>query len=232
MKSSSQIPVLGRELRFPDPAQARPDGLLALGGDLSVERLLEAYRQGIFPWSASPISWWSPDPRGVIELDDFHLSRRVQRKMRQNLYRVTFNQDFHAVIQACAAPAPGREETWIEPALSQAYLKLHQAGHAHSVECWLGEKLIGGVYGVAVGGLFAGESMFSHARDGSKIALAALIEHLRARGFVLFDIQMTTPHTESLGARAMPRREYLNRLATAVTTRCSFIDKDKDFISK
>jgi leucyl/phenylalanyl-tRNA---protein transferase len=218
----SSIPVLGLSLRFPDPRKAQRDGLVAIGGDLSVPRLLEAYRNGIFPWSASPITWWSPDPRGILEFEKIHLAQRLQRKMRQGRFRFTLNENFPEVIAACAKPAPGREETWIEPELVEAYYGLHQAGYAYSAECWEGENLVGGVYGVAIGALFAGESMFSRVSDGSKMALAFLTRHLKERGFELFDTQMVTPHTKNLGASEIPREEYLQRLARALQRDCSF----------
>jgi leucyl/phenylalanyl-tRNA---protein transferase len=222
MNPRQKIPVLGLSLRFPDPRTAQADGLVALGGDLTVARLIEAYGRGIFPWSASPITWWSPDPRGIFELEDFHLSKRVQRKIRQGRFRFSLDEAFDDVIKACAAAAPGREETWIEPELMKAYLQLHEEGYAHSVECWEGESLVGGAYGVVLGGLFAGESMFSRVSDGSKMAVAYLIDHLRNQRFTLFDTQMVTPHTERLGAREIPREIYLQRLAQALQQPCAF----------
>lgn len=207
---------------FPDPAQADADGLVAVGGDLSVERLLAAYRQGIFPWSVHPVTWWSPDPRGVIELEQFHVSQSLARVIRKGIFEVTLNQSFREVMQACAAPGLNRRDTWIAPEFIEAYCRLHQLGHAHSVECWQRGKLAGGIYGVAVGGLFAGESMFHVADNASKVALWRLVEHLRTRGFVLFDIQMVTAATRPFGAREISRREYLTRLALAVARACVF----------
>ena len=192
------------------------NGFVALGGDLSADRLLLAYRNGIFPWSVDPVTWWSPDPRGILELDQFHVSRSLQRTLRQGRFRVTRNKAFGAVMAACAAPAEGRRSTWISPEFIEAYTLLHDLGHAHSVECWLGEELAGGVYGVQIGGLFAGESMFHRADDASKVALYHLVQHLRERDFALFDIQMVTPHTQHLGAVAIPRKIYLDRLSQAV----------------
>ncbi len=222
-------PVLGPELEFPDPRQSPrygpQAGLVALGGDLSVPRLLAAYRKGIFPWSDEPVlSWWSPDPRAIFELDRFHVPRSLARVLRSGRFTVTVNRAFRAVMEGCAAPAPGRETTWISPAFLEAYTALHRAGHAHSVECWQGDALVGGLYGVAVGGLFAAESMFHRASDASKVALARLVERLRARGFVLLDIQMLTPVTRRLGAVEIPRAEYLRRLRKAVAQRCTFAD--------
>lgn len=218
--------VLNERLWFPDPDTAVQsggmNGLVAVGGDLSAERLLLAYRSGIFPWSVNPITWWSPDPRGILELDQFHLSRSLARTLRRNVFRITANRAFQATIEACAAPAPGRRTTWISPEFIAAYSELHRLGHAHSVECWFGEELAGGVYGVAVGGLFAGESMFHRRPDASKVALYHLVQRLQAGGFVLFDIQMLTAHTQQLGATQVPRRAYLERLRTAVNERCAF----------
>lgn len=219
-------PILTAELVFPDPRKAVRRGmfagLVALGGDLSVPRLLLAYRHGIFPWTDDPLTWWSPDPRGIFELDHFHVSRSLARTLRSGRFRVTMNRAFRAVMEGCAAPAPGRESTWISPRFIEAYTRLHEAGHAHSVECWCGDELAGGIYGVAVGGVFAGESMFHRVSDASKVALAVLVDRLRARRFALFDIQMLTPVTRRLGAVEISREEYLCRLAAAVELNCRF----------
>ena len=203
--------------RLPDPSQAREDGLVAVGGDLSVERLLEAYQSGLFPWSANPITWWSPDPRGVLPVGAVHVSRSLARTLRQAPYTVTFDQNFSAVIRACAeVPRSGASSTWISPQLLEAYEQLAQAGHAHSVECWQEGRLMGGVYGVSVGGFFAGESMFHRADNASKVALVHLDRHLARRGFTLLDCQMVTSVTRSLGATEIPRADYLERLSRAV----------------
>jgi leucyl/phenylalanyl-tRNA---protein transferase len=201
---------------FPDPAQADAKGLVAVGGDLRVARLLAAYRHGLFPWSVNPITWWSPDPRGVFEFDRFHIPRSLARLLRRPPFEVTMDRAFRAVMEGCAAPAPGRRQTWVTPEFIQAYTRLHKLGHAHSFECWQDNRLVGGIYGVALGGLFAGESMFHRASNASKIALSRLVEHLRERGFVLFDIQQVTPATRQLGAVEIPRAEYLRRLRQAV----------------
>lgn len=214
--------LLDERLRFPDPGRAGAEGLVAVGGDLSPERLLLAYRSGIFPWTDAPISWWSPDPRGVFELDQFHVSRSLARFLRKNPYRVTINRAFRQVMAGCATSTPQRGETWITPQFIEAYTRLHQRGHAHSVECWRDAALVGGIYGVALGGLFAGESMFHRADNASKVALQHLIDHLRARNFVLFDIQMITATTRQLGAVEIPRWEYLKRLHGAVGRECQF----------
>ena len=214
--------LLDNRLAFPDPARADEEGLVAFGGDLSVNRLLLAYRSGVFPWTVHPITWWSPNPRAIFELDSFQAPRRLAQIIRKQPYEVTFNRAFSKVMRGCAKPGPGRGKTWITPEFITAYAALHEAGHAHSVECWQGGTLVGGIYGVQAGGLFAGESMFHRADNASKIALVALIERLRQRGFVLFDIQMLTPVTHALGAIEIPRAEYLQRLARAVELNCKF----------
>lgn len=214
--------LLDDRLVFPDPRAAQADGLVALGGDFSPERLLLAYRSGIFPWTEQPISWWSPDPRGIFELDQFHVPRSLEKFMRKSPYTITINRAFRAVMAACAQPTARRGRSWITPGFIAAYTQLHEQGHAHSVECWRNEELVGGIYGVAVGGLFAGESMFHRATNASKLALHHLVQHLRARDFVLFDIQMVTEITRQLGAIELPRAEYLARLAPAVTLRRDF----------
>ena len=180
--------ILDQHIWFPDPALADAEGLVAVGGDLAPERLLAAYRAGIFPWSVNPITWWSPDLRGVMDLEQFHVSQSLARFLRKGAYEVTMDGAFREVMQACALPDPKRGDTWIAPEFIAAYTRLHELGHAHSVECWQEGKLAGGIYGVAIGGLFAGESMFHRADNASKVVLCHLVEHLRTRGFVLFDI--------------------------------------------
>jgi leucyl/phenylalanyl-tRNA--protein transferase len=214
--------VLNQKLEFPDPRRAKAEGLVAVGGDLSVARLLLAYRSGIFPWTVAPVTWWSPDPRGIFELDQFHVSRSLGRVLRQGRFQVTVDQAFREVMEGCAAPAPGRRSTWITPEFLEAYGNLHQEGFAHSLECWQDGQLAGGIYGVALGGLFAGESMFHRVSDASKVALYHLVEHLRQRGFELFDIQMLTPITEQLGGVNVSRKVYLERLAEAVNRPVEF----------
>lgn len=202
------------------PSAAGRDGLVGVGGDLKPATLVRAYREGVFPWFSpgDPILWWSPDPRAIFELDRVHISRSLARTLKSGKFRVTRDAAFREVVQGCAA---GREEgTWITRRMVEAYGELHAAGHAHSVETWLpdgdGWSLVGGIYGVTVGGLFAGESMFHLVSDASKVALVSLVEHLRASGFVLFDTQMVTAHTSTMGAVELPRAEYLARLAVAV----------------
>jgi leucyl/phenylalanyl-tRNA--protein transferase len=208
--------LLGPELSFPDPRRADARGLVAVGGDFSTARLLTAYRSGIFPWTVGPISWWSPDPRAIFELDRFRVSKSLDKVIRRGVFEVTMDRAFGEVIQGCAASAAGRESTWITPEFIAAYTRLHEAGHAHSVECWREGRLAGGIYGVAAGGLFAGESMFHRESNASKLALFHLIGHLRERKFTLFDIQMPTPVTRQLGAIVISREEYLQRLDLAV----------------
>jgi len=214
--------MLNKSVWFPDPALADADGLVAVGGDLSMPRLLAAYRRGIFPWTVNPITWWSPDPRAIFELDGFHVPRSLAKLIRKGVFEITANRAFRKVMEGCAAPAPGRRQTWITPEFITAYVRLHKAGHAHSVECWQGGELVGGIYGVAIGGFFAGESMFHRAANASKVALYRLVQRLRERRFTLFDIQMVTPVTRQLGADEIPRTEYLKRLRTAVELDCSF----------
>jgi leucyl/phenylalanyl-tRNA--protein transferase len=212
--------LLGKELWFPDPCSAAPDGLVAVGGDLSIPRLLLAYRSGIFPWTIDPVTWWSPDPRATFELDQFHVPRSLSRTIRKGAFRITTNRAFQRVIVECGNSRRGG--TWITSEFVHAYTALHQAGYAHSLECWNDDQMVGGIYGVAVGGLFAGESMFHRVSDAAKVALYYLIEHLRHRRFALFDIQMLTPITRQLGARTLPRPEYLRRLNQAVELSCRF----------
>ncbi|HSH94000.1 MAG TPA: leucyl/phenylalanyl-tRNA--protein transferase [Roseimicrobium sp.] len=215
---------LDERLWFPDPREAvsigPAAGLIAVGGDLSVERLLLAYSSGIFPWSVEPITWWSPDPRGIFEIGQLHLGRSLQRTLRRAPFQITVDRAFREVITACAAVE--RAGSWITPAFIEAYTRLHKAGHAHSVECWKDGVLVGGIYGVAIGGLFAGESMFHTASDASKVALCHLMDRLMGQGYRLFDIQMVTETTRRLGAVSIPREEYLNRLADAVARPVAF----------
>jgi leucyl/phenylalanyl-tRNA--protein transferase len=208
---------------FLNPEFADAMGLVGMGGDLSPRRLLQAYRRGIFPWYDEdyPVCWWSPDPRAILELDGFHVSRRLRRTMRSGRFSIAINQAFGDVIRGCADRTEG---TWIIPDMIAAYEKLHDLGWAHSVEVYRDGKLAGGLYGVAVGGLFAGESMFSRQTDASKAALAFTVNRLRERGFQLFDIQMLTEHTARLGATEIPRAEYLDRLRQALAAPASFVD--------
>jgi leucyl/phenylalanyl-tRNA--protein transferase len=196
-------------------ALADPPGLLAAGGDLSSARLLAAYRRGIFPWYSpgQPVLWWSPDPREVLPVAQLHVSRSLARTLRRGAFSITVDSDFAAVIDACAAPRERSPGTWITPEMRAAYLRLHALGAAHSIEVRRGGALVGGVYGVVVGRVYSGESMFSRASDASKIALVALADWCRARGQVLIDCQLPSAHLRSLGSRPMPRAEFLAYLA-------------------
>lgn len=204
------------DLTFPplEKALHEPNGLLAAGGDLSPQRLVQAYRHGCFPWfeAGQPILWWSPSPRMVLFPSELHVSRSLRKLLRQERYRVTFDQDFIAVIQACAGPRNYTDGTWITTEMQAAYLQLHQQGFAHSVEVWDGDALVGGLYGLAMGQLFFGESMFSRADNASKVGFATLVEHLQQAGFVLIDCQMHTGHLQSLGARTISRAEFAGYL--------------------
>ena len=188
-----------------------------MGGDLSPGTLLLAYRNGIFPWTTHPITWWSPDPRAIIPLDGLHVSRSLRKVLARGRFQVTFDRCFRAVMEGCAAPRPGREHTWISPQFIAAYTRLHELGYAHSVEIWIGDRLVGGLYGVAVGGFFAGESMFSEESNASKVAMHAMVERLKGHGFALFDTQLLTDHLKTMGAIEIPRVEYLRRLSEAIT---------------
>ncbi len=214
---------------FPPVEQADEDGMLALGGELEPEWLLDAYCHGIFPWpfgdDSNPMAWWSPDPRGILQLDGLHISRRLRRTLRQGRLELSCDRAFRDVMAACAV-GPGRMGgTWITPHILDAYTELHRLGFAHSVEVWLEGQLVGGVYGVSIRGLFAAESKFFRRRDASKVALAYLVEHLNRRGYALLDLQMVTPHTERLGATEISRDEYFERLAVALEQDVTFGDR-------
>lgn len=207
----------GCEIRFPDPESALgwPNGLLAAGGDLSPERLVAAYRRGIFPWyeAGQPILWWSPNPRAVLFPGELHVSRRLLRKLRARPFDASIDTSFGAVVAGCARhdhPATG---TWITAEMARAYARLHQLGHAHSVEIWRDACLAGGLYGVALGQVFFAESMFSRETDASKVAMLVLVRELSARGYRLVDCQLPSPHLARMGSRNIPRREYLALLA-------------------
>ena len=201
---------------FPNPRSGPPDAPLAMGGDLSAERLLAAYDHGIFPWfddDRGPLLWWSPDPRAVLFPDRFRVSRSLARRLRRGDYTVTMDTAFAAVVAACAAPRAAGGGTWITPAMRVAYERLHALGFAHSVEAWDGGGLAGGLYGVSLGSMFFGESMFSRRPDASKVSLAALVRQLAEWEFELIDCQLPNAHLTSLGAQPMPRDEFLDRLA-------------------
>lgn len=215
------IPWLDRDTPFPPLSEAltEPNGLLCAGGDLSAARLVSAYRQGIFPWFGpnDPLLWWSPDPRMVLFPNEVKVSRSLRKTLRQGNYKVRLDSAFRQVIAACAGtPRPGQNGTWIVPAIERAYSELHELGLAHSVETWVedddGPVLVGGLYGLAIGRMFYGESMFSHRSDASKIALAHLVRFLHQQGFGMIDCQMNTKHLASLGAREIPRQQFISRL--------------------
>ena len=206
-RDSLDFPPLSKALR-------EPNGLLAAGGDLRPERLIQAYRHGCFPWfqDGQPILWWSPDPRTVLLPDQLHVSRSLSKVLRQGRYRVTFDQAFADVISTCAAPRSYAAETWITSPMQDAYLELHWRGIAHSVEVWCDNELVGGLYGLAMGQLFFGESMFSRADNASKVGFVTLVERLKMWGFVLIDCQMPTEHLLSLGAQTISRSEFADYL--------------------
>lgn len=204
---ASGFPPVSRALRD-------PDGLLAIGGNLSDETLLQAYRQGIFPWysKGQPILWWSPNPRCVLEVSDLKISRSLQKTLRKKTFDVTINQAFGLVIRACAEPRHGHEDTWITAEMDLAYNRLNGTGHAVSVETWQDNELVGGLYGIVIGKVFFGESMFSRKTDASKVALVMLAKVLKDRKFRIIDCQVHSQHLQSLGARPMPRDLFVNLL--------------------
>ena len=210
----------GQDLRFPPAEQASPEGLLAVGGDLRPERLLEAYRHGIFPWynDDQPILWWSPDPRTVLFPDKLHISRSLKRSLRPGIFNVTLDTCFLDVMQHCAGPRSQYPDggTWITAEMLGAYRRLHELGYAHSVETWQEGQLVGGLYGVALGGAFFAESMFTRASDASKVALVSLVRQLQTWGFCLIDCQQSSPHVTALGAESIPRRDFLDHLTAAL----------------
>jgi leucyl/phenylalanyl-tRNA--protein transferase len=210
------LPQLDGDIWFPPVSQALrdPNGLLAFGGDLRAERILAAYRCGIFPWyqEGEPILWWSPDPRGVIFPEEVHISRSMRRVLDRADFEVRMDTDFAAVMRGCAAYTSKRRGTWITPAMYSAYCALHRLGHAHSIEVWRDDTLVGGLYGLAIGAVFCGESMFSRAENASKIALIKLCRQLRGWGFAVIDCQLGSDHLRSLGAREITRAHYLKLL--------------------
>lgn len=211
--------MLSDKLIFPPVELADPDGLLAVGGDLSAERLRLAYSMGIFPWFTedSPILWWSTDPRLVLFPNELNVSRSLRQTINKSLYEISFDHDFAGVIGGCAeVRRPSQEGTWITPEMQAAYIELHRQGVAHSVESWQNGRLVGGLYGVSLGRVFFGESMFALKPDASKVAFVALVERLRERGYEIIDCQQTTEHLMRFGAREVPRAEFLNLIRDAV----------------
>lgn len=212
------IPWLETHTPFPplESAMRAPSGLLAAGADLSPQRLLDAYRRGIFPWygPGQPPLWWSPDPRMVLFPDELKVSRSLAKRLRKQDYEIRYDSAFRAVMLACAeTPRPGQDGSWIVPEILEGYCRLHAMGYAHSVETWIDGELAGGLYGVAIGRMFYGESMFHRATDASKIAFVHMVRRLQRNGYGMIDCQMHTPHLASLGAREIPRNEFARRLA-------------------
>jgi leucyl/phenylalanyl-tRNA--protein transferase len=209
---------------FINAEHADKNGIVRIGGKLTPDWLLDAYTHGIFPWPLTEtlykgkhlLAWFSPDPRCIFEFEQFHVSRRLKQTIRSGRFRITFDADFAGVIRGCAERHEEHDETWITPDMIDAFIHLHRLGYAHSVEAWFGNELAGGVYGVAIGGLFAAESMFFRRRDASKVALAALMQHLKDRDYQLVDIQVKTKHTVRFGAVEIPRSKYLRRLQSAL----------------
>lgn len=197
---------------FPDISQAlpEPDGLLAAGGDLDHERLLSAYRRGIFPWydASQPILWWSPDPRAVLYPDHIHISRSLSKTLRSSRFQISFDQAFKEVIKACSTPRNEQTGTWLTSDMMNAYIRLHHMGHAHSIECWYGNQLVGGLYGIAIGQVFFGESMFSRMSDASKVCMVKLGENLSCWGYKLIDCQVDSHHLRTMGAVQIPRTDF------------------------
>ena len=211
--------ALPKEIIFPDPNLAEKDGLLAIGGDLSPERLIEAYANGIFPWysEGEPLLWWSPDPRMILFPDKFKISKSLGQSIRNKKNEVFFDRDFKAVIENCAiTDRNGEKGTWITPDMQKAYINLHKAGFAHSVETYKDDKLIGGLYGISLGKAFFGESMFHTETDASKIALYSLVTRMKDWGFHFIDVQQETNHLKSLGAETVPRKKFLGLLVEAL----------------
>jgi len=217
---TDMIHWLENDTPFPPPERAlrEPNGLLAAGGELSAERLLSAYRRGIFPWysEGQPVLWWSPDPRMVLLPEEFRLPRSLAKRMRRRDYEIRIDSAFEAVMRACAAPRSDAAGTWITGDMISAYCRLHRMGHAHSVETWIDGELAGGLYGISLGRMFYGESMFTRVPDASKIALACLVRRLESRQFGMIDCQMNTAHLARFGAREITRDDFSRRLAELV----------------
>jgi leucyl/phenylalanyl-tRNA---protein transferase len=212
---------------FPPIEAASPDGVLLVGGSLAPDWMLDAYRRGIFPMPIKVdgrrlIAWLAPDPRGVLEFDSLHISRRLARRLRRGEFQFSLNRAFDSVVEGCAAPRGFDDDCWLTLSMQNAYITLHKLGHAHSVEVYQDGSLVGGLFGVAVGGLFAAESMYHRATDASKAAVTFLVGHLRRRGYTLLDVQWTNAHTRRLGAMDIPRAEYAARLAAAVQRSVTF----------
>ena len=215
---SSLVWLEDNDYEFPPVEQAltEPDGLLAAGGSLSPELLLKAYRKGVFPWysQGQPVLWWSPDPRSVLMTDDLHVSKSLNKTIRKNRFSVTMDHAFERVIIECSQPRKDSPGTWITDEMQQAYIRLHQAGYAHSVECWYQDELVGGLYGVALGKVFFGESMFSRMTDASKVAFVSMVRQLQKWGFILIDCQIQSEHLDHFGATSISRNSFIELLNT------------------
>jgi leucyl/phenylalanyl-tRNA---protein transferase len=219
------MPPLPPSRFFPPAETADAEGMIGFGGQITPEWILDAYKHGIFPWpieEGMPTAWWSPDPRPIIEIDRFHIPRRLKSVLRSGRFEITFDRGFVEVIRGCATAKDRSGGTWITREMFKGYVALHRLGHAHSVEARLEGKVVGGVYGVAIGGLFAAESMFYRVPEASKVALVHLVERLRQKDFELLDIQQLTPHTARFGAIEIPRKEFLRRLEVAVKKETHF----------
>jgi len=207
-----------RKVLFPSVENATEDGLVAIGGDFEIDTIQEAYRNGIFPWPISvelPLAWFSPDPRGILDFKELHVSHSFEKFLRKNPFKVTFNTAFSQVIKACARmPRKGQRDTWITPDIIKGYERLFNYGEAYSAETWLGDQLVGGVYGVVMGEFVSGESMFKTEDNASKVALYSLIKHLEAKGIKCLDTQMVTPVVEQFGGKYIPRKEFISRIST------------------
>lgn len=230
---SGHLPILDATARFPNGSSPlykpkTPDGLCFIGGNLQPDNLLRAYCNGVFPWSADPLTWWSPTPRAIFELGRIRVPRRLAQVVRTGKFSITYDTCFRSVMEGCAALTAKRPETWISPEFIEAYCSLHGQGYAHSCEVWLGGQMVGGVYGVAIGGFFVGESMFSRIPYASSVGLVDLFERLRAAGFQLFDTQVANAHTLRLGAVEIPREDYLLRLECALRATCRFPSKTSE----
>ena len=220
------LPANATSYQFPPVHLASPEGVLAVGGDLHTERLLEAYRHGVFPWydEGQPIVWWSPDPRAILFLDNLKISHSLRKTLRNSRFNVTLDLQFRQVVEACSAPRAGSKPsgtppgTWIHPEMIDAYCELHQMGYAHSVEVWQEKKLVGGLYGLSLGGAFFGESMFNRATDASKVALVYLVRQLQRWQFDFIDIQIRSEHLSSLGAQDIPRDQFMTMLNRSLET--------------
>ena len=226
--------LLSEELAFPSPDQADAEGLLAIGGDLVPQRLVLAYSTGIFPWynEGEPILWWSPDPRMVIRPEEFRPSKSLRKWARKHSFRLSMDEDFESVLRACSRiPRPRQGGTWITNDMVEAYLALHEVGVAHSIECWEGDCLVGGLYGLSLGNVFFGESMFSAASNASKLAFWALNQYAESTGLEFIDCQLHNSHLESLGAYTIPRKEYLQWLYAALQHDTRMGPWTKDFLS-